>query len=48
MEYKWNDVKYNSYFFRMRPEHTAPPEVFYNSDEALKYTRNTRIMEIQE
>jgi len=31
----------------MRPEHTAPPEVFYNSDEALKYTRNTRIMEIQ-
>ena len=32
----------------MRPEHTAPPEVFYGTDEALKYTRNTRIMEIQE
>ena len=31
----------------MRPEHTAPPEVFYNIDEAKKYSRNTRIMEIQ-
>ena len=31
----------------MRPEHTAPPEVFYNSDEAKKYSRNTRVMEIQ-
>ena len=31
----------------MRPEHTAPPEVFYNTDEAKKYSRNTRIMEIQ-
>lgn len=31
-----------------RPEHQAPPEVFYNEDEARKYTTNTRIMEIQE
>lgn len=30
-----------------RPEHTAPPEVFYNEDEAKKYTFNTRNMEIQ-
>lgn len=30
-----------------RPEHTAPPEVFYNDDEAQKYTSNTRIIEIQ-
>jgi len=30
-----------------RPEHTAPPEVFYNEDEAKKYTFNTRIIEIQ-
>ena len=31
----------------MRPEHTAQPEIFYNVDEAQKYSRNTRIMEIQ-
>ena len=31
----------------MRPEHTAPPEIFYNVDEAQKYSRNTRVMEIQ-
>ena len=31
----------------MRPEHTAPPEIFYNVDEAKKYSRNTRVMEIQ-
>lgn len=31
-----------------RPEHQAPPEVFYNKDEAKKYTTNTRIIEIQE
>lgn len=31
----------------MRPEHTAPPEVYYGTDEAQKYSRNTRIMEIQ-
>uniref|UniRef100_A0A182J2T7 18S rRNA (guanine-N(7))-methyltransferase n=1 Tax=Anopheles atroparvus TaxID=41427 RepID=A0A182J2T7_ANOAO len=30
-----------------RPEHQAPPEIFYNEDEAQKYTRNTRIMDIQ-
>jgi 18S rRNA (guanine1575-N7)-methyltransferase len=30
-----------------RPEHTAPPEVFYNDDEAKKYTFNTRIIDIQ-
>jgi len=30
-----------------RPEHTAPPEVYYNDDEAKKYTSNTRIIEIQ-
>merc|ERR1711935_1176454 len=32
---------------KMRPEHTAPPEIFYNVDEAQKYSRNTRVMEIQ-
>lgn len=31
-----------------RPEHLAPPEIFYNENEAKKYTQNTRIMEIQE
>ncbi|XP_036322079.1 probable 18S rRNA (guanine-N(7))-methyltransferase [Rhagoletis pomonella] len=30
-----------------RPEHSAPPEIFYNSDEAKKYSTNTRIIEIQ-
>ena len=30
-----------------RPEHTAPPEIFYNADEARKYTTNSRIMQIQ-
>lgn len=30
-----------------RPEHQAPPEVFYNEDEARKYTQNSRIMDIQ-
>ncbi|XP_031439990.1 probable 18S rRNA (guanine-N(7))-methyltransferase [Clupea harengus] len=30
-----------------RPEHMAPPEVFYNEEEAKKYTRNSRIIEIQ-
>ncbi|KAI8804983.1 S-adenosyl-L-methionine-dependent methyltransferase [Cladochytrium replicatum] len=30
-----------------RPEHTAPPEIFYNEDEARKYTQNTRIQSIQ-
>lgn len=31
-----------------RPEHSAPPEVYYNDDEAKKYSQNTRIIEIQE
>lgn len=31
-----------------RPEHQAPPEIFYNETEAKKYTSNTRMMEIQQ
>lgn len=31
-----------------RPEHSAPPEIFYNEEEARKYTQNSRMMEIQE
>lgn len=31
-----------------RPEHIAPPEIFYDYEEASKYTQNTRIMAIQE
>mmetsp|Transcript_19139 Transcript_19139/g.53361 ORF Transcript_19139/g.53361 Transcript_19139/m.53361 type:complete len:298 (+) Transcript_19139:133-1026(+) len=31
-----------------RPEHSAPPEVFYNDSEARKYTTNTRMVKIQE
>ncbi|XP_023943880.1 probable 18S rRNA (guanine-N(7))-methyltransferase [Bicyclus anynana] len=30
-----------------RPEHQAPPELFYNEDEARKYTQNSRIIDIQ-
>jgi len=30
-----------------KPEHQAPPEIFYNEEEAAKYTSNTRIMQIQ-
>ena len=30
-----------------KPEHQAPPEIYYNEDEAVKYTNNTRIMQIQ-
>lgn len=30
-----------------RPEHTAPPDVYYNDEEAQKYTNNTRIINIQ-
>jgi len=30
-----------------RPEYQAPPEIFYNEDEARKYTQNTRIIDIQ-
>lgn len=30
-----------------RPEHSAPPEIFYNEQEAQKYTQNSRMIEIQ-
>jgi len=30
-----------------RPELTGPPELYYNEDEAAKYTSNTRVLEIQ-
>ena len=30
-----------------RPEHLAPPEEFYNADEAKKYAVNSRMREIQ-
>ncbi|CAH1115273.1 unnamed protein product [Psylliodes chrysocephalus] len=30
-----------------RPEYLAPPEIFYNEDEARKYTQNSRIIDIQ-
>ncbi|KAJ8043422.1 putative 18S rRNA (guanine-N(7))-methyltransferase [Holothuria leucospilota] len=30
-----------------RPEHQAPPEVFYDDTEARKYTSNSRMIEIQ-
>ncbi|OZJ05108.1 hypothetical protein BZG36_01402 [Bifiguratus adelaidae] len=30
-----------------RPEHIAPPEIFYGDDEAKKYTQNSRIASIQ-
>ncbi|KAF4520043.1 hypothetical protein B566_EDAN008331 [Ephemera danica] len=30
-----------------RPEHQAPPEIYYGEDEARKYTTNSRMMEIQ-
>ena len=30
-----------------RPEHKAPPDIFYNADEAKKYTQNSRMIEIQ-
>ena len=32
---------------KTRPEYAAPPEMFYNEKEALKYTRNTRMLKIQ-
>ncbi|KAL4449904.1 hypothetical protein ABPG74_015023 [Tetrahymena malaccensis] len=31
-----------------RPENICPPEIYYNQDEAVKYTNSTRIIEIQE
>jgi len=30
-----------------RPEHMAPPEIYYNEDEAKKYSNNSRIIEVQ-
>uniref|UniRef100_A0AAX7UM94 18S rRNA (guanine-N(7))-methyltransferase n=1 Tax=Astatotilapia calliptera TaxID=8154 RepID=A0AAX7UM94_ASTCA len=30
-----------------RPEHSAPPDVFYNEEEAKKYSQNSRMIEIQ-
>ncbi|XP_073992906.1 18S rRNA (guanine-N(7))-methyltransferase isoform X1 [Rhodnius prolixus] len=30
-----------------RPEHQAPPEIFYDEVEARKYTQNSRMIEIQ-
>ncbi|XP_017757320.1 PREDICTED: probable 18S rRNA (guanine-N(7))-methyltransferase isoform X3 [Eufriesea mexicana] len=30
-----------------RPEHLAPPELFYNEFEAQKYTQNSRMVDIQ-
>lgn len=30
-----------------RPEHRGPPELFYNEDEAKKYSHNSRMIEIQ-
>ncbi|CAB4432074.1 unnamed protein product [Rhizophagus irregularis] len=30
-----------------RPEHKAPPEIFYNEEEARKYTTNSRIQSVQ-
>ncbi|KAJ7995106.1 hypothetical protein DPEC_G00241130 [Dallia pectoralis] len=30
-----------------RPEHMAPPEIFYNEEEAKKYSQNSRMIEIQ-
>ena len=31
-----------------RPEDSGPPELFYDANEANKYTSNTRIIEIQQ
>jgi len=30
-----------------RPEHIAPPDIYYNEDEAKKYATNSRMIEIQ-
>lgn len=30
-----------------RPEHTNPPDIFYNDAEARKYTTSSRMVEIQ-
>lgn len=31
-----------------RPENICPPEIYYNKEEAAKYTNSTRIIDIQE
>jgi 18S rRNA (guanine1575-N7)-methyltransferase len=31
-----------------RPEHAAPPELYYDGKEAEKYTSSSRVIEIQE
>ncbi|XP_037090943.1 probable 18S rRNA (guanine-N(7))-methyltransferase [Pollicipes pollicipes] len=31
-----------------RPEHAAPPEIFYDEKEARKYSSNSRMIEVQE
>ena len=31
-----------------RPEHSAPPELYYDEHEAEKYTTSSRVTEIQE
>ena len=36
-----------AFLFMSRPEHIAPPEIFYGQDEAQKYTSNSRIAAIQ-
>ncbi|XP_071110822.1 18S rRNA (guanine-N(7))-methyltransferase-like [Haliotis cracherodii] len=45
-------VSFLFYEFKMassgRPERQAPPEIYYNEDEAQKYTSNSRIIEIQQ
>lgn len=30
-----------------RPEHVAPPEIYYDAEEAVKYARNSRMIKIQ-
>lgn len=30
-----------------RPEHQAPPEIYYNDDEASKYASNSRMIDVQ-
>ena len=30
-----------------RPEYQNPPEIFYNDEEAAKYTTSSRMVEIQ-
>lgn len=33
---------------KLRPEHQAPPEIYYDEAEAKKYSSNSRVIEIQE